>query len=101
VATRRLGAWPRDVSEAKAWWYLAVSTRRAWKSRSGYACRVLRRRTFGRGFDSRRLHHFTELKPINWHLSASHPFRPSFMRAARPTCSSRCGVISRCRKGRT
>jgi len=71
VATRRLGAWPRDVSEAKAWWYLAVSTRRAWKSRSGYACRVLRRRTFGRGFDSRRLHQLSSGNPRN------HPWFPA------------------------
>jgi len=56
VATRRLGAWPRDFSEAKAWRYFAASTRRARKLRSGHACRVPRRRAFGRGFDSRRLH---------------------------------------------
>jgi len=37
--------------------FLAASSRRAWDFRSGHACRVLRGRAFGRGFDSRRLHH--------------------------------------------
>jgi hypothetical protein len=53
VAPRRVAA---RFSEAKARWYLAASTRRARKFRSGHACRVPRRRAFGRGFDSRRLH---------------------------------------------
>jgi len=47
---------PARFTEAKAWRYLAVSTRRARQLRSGHACRVLRRRAFGRGFNSRRLH---------------------------------------------
>jgi hypothetical protein len=54
VAPRRV---PARFSGDKARRYLAASTRRARKPRSGHACRVPRRRAFGRGFDSRRLHH--------------------------------------------
>jgi hypothetical protein len=45
AAPRRVAA---RFSEAKAWRYLAVSTRRARKFRSGHACRFPRRRAFER-----------------------------------------------------
>jgi len=41
--------------------FLAASSRWVREKRSGHACRVLWGRTFGRGFDSRRLHHSTHL----------------------------------------
>ena len=44
-------------TESGAWRFFAASSRQAREPRSGHACRVPRRRAFGRGFDSRRLHH--------------------------------------------
>ena len=64
VGPWRLGAGLRDFTEAKAERYLAVSTRTARQSRSGHACRVLRGRAFGRGFDSRRLHSTRALRAL-------------------------------------
>jgi len=77
---------PRRVlarfSEAKAWRYLAVSTRRARKQRSGHACRVPRRRAFGRGFDSRRLHHKAQDCWMFRVIQLSEPLsQPSFTQA--------------------
>ena len=51
----------RDFTGSGVWRFLAASSRRARDSRSGHACRVPRRRTFGRGFDSRRLHHTSSI----------------------------------------
>ena len=39
--------------------FFAASSRRGRDKRSDYACRVPREHIFGRGFDSRRLHHLT------------------------------------------
>ncbi len=44
-----------------AWRLLAVSPRWARENRNGHACRVPRGCAFGRGFDSRRLHHFSSI----------------------------------------
>jgi len=68
VAPRRE---PARFSEATAWRYLAVSTRRARQLRSGHACRVPRRRAFGRGFDSRRLHHSLPKSLENWPIGSA------------------------------
>ena len=53
LAAARLGVVARESEAATA--RLADGIRAIG---SGYACRVLRGSTFGRGFDSRRLHHF-------------------------------------------
>jgi hypothetical protein len=69
--------------------FLAASSRRAREFRSGHACRVPRRRAFGRGFDSRRLHHFISLRIMDLAIRHKMLSRLCPLRYP-PTHSRRC-----------